>query len=123
MAVSLQLWVRLNIFAITMLSPRARALSWRGARSRRHALRIDCILGAIPVFPRQRQTIVAPWLSEQRLVHVQATSAESMSRTGHVEAPYPVSSIIRDPARLICMSFQTPDPLVECQGIVLAQAL
>ena len=70
MAVSLQLWAKLNIFAITMLSPRARALSWRGARSRCHALRIDCILGAIPVFPRQRQTTVAPWLSEQRLVHV-----------------------------------------------------
>ena len=76
--------------------------------------RIDCFLEAIPIFPRQRQTTAAlPWLDEECLVHVQATRAESMSRASHVEAPYPVSCIIRDPTRLLSMGFQTPDPVVE----------
>jgi len=78
---------------------------------------------AIPVFPRQRQsTVAALRASEQRLVQIQATRAESMGRASHVQAPYPVGRIVGDPTCLLGTGLQPLDPVVECQGVVLPQA-
>jgi len=46
-----------------------------------------------------------------------------MRGASHVEAPYAVSDIVGDATRRFCMSFQPPDPVVECQAIVLPQTL
>jgi|GEM_PF-1446778 hypothetical protein len=46
-----------------------------------------------------------------------------MGRPRHVKAPCAVSGVVGDPTRLLRMSLQTPGPVVDCQPIVLPQAL
>lgn len=62
----------------------------------------------------------AHWFSEQGLVYVQTSTAKSMGRTGHIESPYAVRSVVSDATRLLSMRFQSLDPVMERQSVVLS---
>src|SRR6516164_7132002 len=62
------------------------------------------LLGAIPIVTCERQTTVPEgWLSEQGLVEVQTTAAESMGSACHVDSPYAIRGVAGDTSGFISM--------------------